>query len=55
MDNVEKLKLSNTVAMKIMKHPFPGVGKVSISIVMENNKPTDIEIKDVKPKTRKEG
>jgi hypothetical protein len=55
MENIEKLKLSNTVAMMIMKHPFPGVGKVSINIIMENNKPTDIVIKDVKPKTRKEG
>ena len=51
MDRVKRLKLSNDVSMKILKNDYPINGKVTITIVMENNEAKSIEVKNTKKRS----
>ena len=54
MDNVERLKLSNEVSMKVLKNDFPINGKTSIVITIVDNQPATIEVRNTKAKAVKE-
>lgn len=54
MDNVERLKLSNTVAMKVIKNDeYPVNGTTTIKITMVNGHATDITLANSKKKSTK--
>lgn len=53
MDRVEKLKLSNEVSMKVLKNDFPVNGKVVVTIFIDNNQPSSIEVKNIKQRNVK--
>lgn len=53
MDNIERLKLSNEVSMKVMKNDFPINGKTVITIIMDNNQPSYIDVKNLKKRNVK--
>lgn len=53
MDRAQKLKLSNTVSMMILKHDFPNTGKVNVSIDMVGGQPDSVDIKNVSSRTKK--
>lgn len=53
MDNIQRLKLSNEVSMKVMKNDFPINGKVVVTIMMDNNQPSSIEVKNIKQRNVK--
>ena len=55
MDNIQKLKLSNEVSMKVLKNDFPINGVTTIKITMENNQPIEITVKNTKQRVTKEG
>lgn len=48
MDNVQKLKLSNEVSMKVLKNDFPINGVTTIKINMVNNQVDSIDVKNTK-------
>ena len=48
MDNVTRLKLSNTVAMKVIKNDdYPVNGTTTITITMTNSQPTEVAISNL--------
>ena len=54
MDNVTRLKLSNTVAMKVIKNDeYPVNGTTTITITMTNSQPTDVAISNSATRTTK--
>lgn len=53
MDNIQRLKLSNEVSMKVMKNDFPINGKTIITIKMDDNQPSSIEVKNIKQRNVK--
>lgn len=48
MDNIQKLKLSNEVSMKVLKNDFPVNGVTTIKINMVNNQVDSIEVRNTK-------
>lgn len=48
MDNIQKLKLSNEVSMKVLKNDFPINGVTTIKINMVNNQVDSIDVKNTK-------
>lgn len=55
MDNIQKLKLSNEVSMKVLKNDFPINGLTTIKINMVNNQVDSIEVRNTNKRTIKEG
>lgn len=55
MDNVQKLKLSNEVSMKVIKNDFPVNGLTTIKINMVNNQVDSIEVRNTNKRNIKEG
>lgn len=54
MDNIQKLKLSNEVSMKVLKNDFPINGVTTVKITMVNNQVDSIEVKNTKKNTKGE-
>lgn len=50
MNNAELLKLSNLVAMKVIKNDFPINGSTVIKMIIEDNQVKSIEVKNTKQK-----
>ena len=46
MDNVQRLKLSNDIGIRILKNDFPINGTTTIKITMTNNQPVSVEVKN---------
>lgn len=55
MDNIQKLKLSNEVSMKVLKNDFPINGVTTIKINMVNNQVDSIEVRNTNKRNTKEG
>lgn len=54
MDSVERLKLSNIVAMRVINNnDYPINGTTKLEIVMENGHPTDIKVTNSNAKATK--
>ena len=54
MDNVQLLKLSNEVSMKLMRNEFPLNGRTVITVNMKNNQPASVDVKNVKARAKED-
>lgn len=54
MDNVTRLKLGNTVSMKVINNKdYPINGTIKIEISMKNGQPDEVKLTNISAKTTK--